>query len=88
MQIARRGFQSRVSQQKLNLADIAAGFQQMRGEGVAAMPLPGLCRGVQNEVLEDPKGKGLLAHQPFNMRHSPEARNQSCLRKASNSSSG
>ena len=52
------------------------------------MPLPGLCREDQNEVLEGPQGAGLLARQPFNMRHSPEVRNQSCLRKASNSSSG
>lgn len=35
MQITRGGFQSGVSQQKLNLADIAAGFEQMRGEGVS-----------------------------------------------------
>jgi len=32
--------------------------------------------------------RGCLCGQSFNMRHSPEARDQSCLRKASNSSSG
>ena len=32
--------------------------------------------------------QGVLARQSFSMRHSQEARDQSCLRKASNSSSG
>ena len=35
MQIARGGFRPGVSQQKLNLADIAASFEQMRGEGMS-----------------------------------------------------
>jgi hypothetical protein len=57
--------------------------------GIAAtMPLPGLCREDQNEVVRGPRNQGVLARQPFNMRHSPKARDQSCLRKASNSSSG
>ena len=33
-------------------------------------------------------GCGVASHTPFKMRHSPEALDQSCLRKASNSSSG
>jgi hypothetical protein len=52
------------------------------------MPRPGLCRIEQNEVREDPQDSRLAARRPFNMRHSPEALDQSCLRKASNSSSG
>jgi hypothetical protein len=52
------------------------------------MPLPGLCREDQNEPAQGPRNKGLPVHQPFNMRHSPEAWHQSCLRKVSNSSSG
>ena len=52
------------------------------------MPLPGLCREDPDEPAEGPRNTGLLARQPFNMRHSPEACDQSCLRKASNSSSG
>jgi integrase len=35
-----------------------------------------------------PADTRLLAHRPFNMRHSPEVWDQSCLRKAINSSSG
>jgi hypothetical protein len=49
MQIACGGFQSGVSQQNLNLADIAPRFEQMRGEGVATMPLSGLCRVLTRE---------------------------------------
>jgi hypothetical protein len=57
--------------------------------GIAAtMPLPGLCRQFQSRLIQGPQDAGLLERQRFNMRHSPEARDQSCLRKASNSSSG
>jgi hypothetical protein len=52
------------------------------------MPRPGLCREGQNELAQGPRNAGLLAHQPVSRRHSPEAWDQSCLRKASNSSSG
>jgi hypothetical protein len=54
----------------------------------ATMPLPGLCRADRNEVVQDPRNTGLLAHTALKMRHSPEALDQSCLRKVSNSSSG
>jgi hypothetical protein len=52
------------------------------------MPPPGLCREDQDGVAQGLSMTGLLARQRFNMRHSPEAWDQSCLRKASNSSSG
>ena len=44
MQITAGGFQVSVAQQQLNGTQIGAGFEQMRGERVAPMPLPGLCR--------------------------------------------
>jgi hypothetical protein len=34
---------------------------------------PGLCRMNQDETLEGAQGAGLVARQPFNMRHSPES---------------
>jgi hypothetical protein len=52
------------------------------------MPLPGLCREDQSDPSEGQQDTGLPACQRFNMRHSPEVWDQSCLRKASNSSSG
>lgn len=52
------------------------------------MPRSGLCREVKTNRRKAPQNAGLRARQRFNMRHSPEARDQSCLRKASNSSSG
>jgi hypothetical protein len=36
------------------------------------MPLSGLCRGNQKELAQGPQNIGLLARQPFNMRHSSE----------------
>jgi hypothetical protein len=78
----------------LNVVPLPTADAWHRSGGYAAcgidvtMPRPGLCRGDQNEMAQDPQDTGLLARQSFNMRHSPEARDQSCLRKASNSSSG
>jgi hypothetical protein len=43
---------------------------------------------IKTKPAQGPGYTGLLARRPFNMRHSPEAWDQSCLRKASNSSSG
>jgi len=40
--------------------------------GIAAtMPLPGLCREYQEGLVQGSLNTGLLARQPFNMRHSP-----------------
>ena len=85
MQVHGSVFELGMAQQYLNRAQIGAGFEQVCG---IAVPRPGLCRVFQNRLVQGPQNAGLLAHEPFNMRHSPEAWDQSCLRKASNSSSG
>jgi hypothetical protein len=77
-----------VAEQELDGAQVCAGFHQVGGKTVPPMPLPGLCREDQNDRPKALGIQGVLARQSFNMRHSPEARDQSCLRKASNSSSG
>src|SRR5215467_2875133 len=45
------------------------------------MPLPGLCRLDQTEVIQEPQSAGAVAHLAFRMRHSPEA----CIRVVSES---
>ena len=38
LQIARRGFEVGMTEQDLNGAEIGAGFEQVRGEGVSPIP--------------------------------------------------
>ena len=47
----------------------------------ATMPRPGLCRQFQSRLVQGPQNTGLLACQPFNMRHSPATVDQVYLGK-------
>ena len=91
MQIDGRGLEVGMPEQRLHGRQIRSPFHQMCREAVAPMPhaaYQALCREDQNNRLKAFGNTGVLARQPFFMRHSPESRDQSCLRKASNSSSG
>ena len=82
------GDSAAVSEDALDLFEAESFGAEHGRERVALCRVPDYAARIKTNRPKALGIQGVLARQPFNMRHSPEARDQSCLRKASNSSSG